>query len=53
MTKEELLKLGTNTPTRLADGSFDLLIRWSDEAGIQVPGEEDIHWIPVERLEIR
>mgnify|MGYP003454049713 CR=1 FL=1 len=50
MTKEELLKCENNTPVLLADGKFGVLIRWGQEAGVQVSGEEDIRWIPVERL---
>ena len=51
MTRDELLRYPDNTPVRLADGALGLLIRyWQTSAGIQVPGEENIREIPLERL---
>lgn len=53
MTYDELLNYPINTPVRCADGAMALLIRGSrvhDEAGVQVPGEENIRWIPLSRL---
>lgn len=54
MTYDELMKMlegERNLPARLVDGSFALLIRWDrNEAGFQVPGEEDIRWIPLARI---
>jgi len=53
MTYDNLLKFPTNTPVRCADNAMALLIRWSrvhNEAGVQVPGEENIRWIPLARL---
>ena len=48
MTKDELLSYEANTPVRLADGNFGLLIRYGDTAaGVQVPGEDAI---PLTRL---
>ena len=51
MTRDELLTYGANTPVRLVDGAFGLLIRyWPTSAGVQVPGEADVRKVPLERL---
>lgn len=54
MTYDELMKMlasERNLPARLVDGSFALLIRWDrNEAGFQVPGEEDMRWVALTRL---
>lgn len=54
MNREEVLAVvgaHRDPPVRLADGAMGLLIRYgADEAGVQVPGEEDIRWIPYARL---
>lgn len=51
MTEAEAIALfdGAN-PVKLADGKLGLLIRCVDEAGIQVPAEADIRWIPYAQL---
>lgn len=52
MTFGEAEKLQNNTPIRLKDGAFGLVIRWwpPDELGIQVPCEEDIRVVKVENI---
>ena len=50
MTSDELMKTEANIPCLLNDGKIGLVIQYGEEAGIQVPGEEDIRWVPVDRL---
>lgn len=48
MTREEFIALGKDPPIFLADGRFGLAIQLGKtDIGIQVPGEEDIRWLPL------
>lgn len=52
VTYEQLMALKGNTPALCKDGKLGLVIRFlKDRAGIQVPGEEEIRWVPLERLQ--
>jgi len=51
--------LGYNKPIKTADGKLGLVILFrdgcgivSDKVGVQVPGEEDVRWIPIDRLNL-
>lgn len=52
MTFEESLNLANNSPIRLVNGQFGLVIRWSEpnEIGVQVPGEDNIRWLKVDTI---
>ena len=53
MNYQELLKLENNSPIRLSDGKFGIIIRTGEaETGVQVPGEEDIRWIALSTISI-
>ncbi|MEH2201197.1 hypothetical protein [Nostoc sp.] len=53
MNYQQYLELKGEPPIKLADGRFGLLIRGDEqEAGIQVPGEEQIRWMPLASIEI-
>jgi hypothetical protein len=53
MNYQELLSLESNSPIRLSDGKFGIIIRTGeDEAGVQVPGEEDIRWLALPTIGI-
>ena len=53
MNYQQYLDLEGEPPVKLADGKFGLLIRGDEqEVGIQVPGEEQIRWIPLASIEI-
>lgn len=51
--KERFIQEGP-LPILLSDGAFGLVIRWPNllphECGVQVPGEDDIRWIPIGRI---
>ncbi len=43
----------SNAPIRTADNKFGTVIQFGDDdIGIQIPGEEDIRWIPIDRVTI-
>ncbi|MEH1808456.1 hypothetical protein [Nostoc sp.] len=53
MNYQQYLDLKGEPPVKLADGRFGLLIRGDEqEVGIQVPGEEQIRWIPLASIEL-
>ncbi|MHC5779983.1 hypothetical protein [Nostoc sp.] len=53
MNYQQYLELKGEPPVLLADGKFGLLIRGDEHScGIQVPGEEQIRWIPLASIEI-
>ena len=55
MKRGDVFLCEENTPVRLFDGRLGLLIRYPiddmTECGVQVPGEEDIRWIPYDSLD--
>lgn len=41
-------EIQANAPIWLSDGAFGLVIRFGEnEIGVQVPGEEEIRWVPI------
>lgn len=43
----------SNAPIRTADNKFGTVIRFDDDQiGVQVPNEEDIRWIPIDKVGI-
>lgn len=53
MNKDEIYALKGNNPVALKDGRMGLLIRFPGDdglCGVQVPAEENIRWIPSEKL---
>lgn len=44
-------EIQSNAPIRLSDGAFGLVIRFGDdEIGVQVPGEDEIRWVPLDEV---
>ncbi|MEH1777134.1 hypothetical protein [Nostoc sp.] len=53
MNYQQYLELKGEPPIKLVDGRFGLLIRGDEHScGIQVPGEEQIRWIPLASIEL-